>query len=85
MKEFGLQLYSIRDYFTTEESTKNAFLEMAKMGYTQAQTAGSYDYISAEKFKAYADAAGIDLFSTHYDYAKIKNDVEETVKYHKTI
>ena len=85
MKEFGLQLYSIRDYFTTEESTRNAFLQMAEMGYTQAQTAGTYDYISAEKFKQYADEAGIDLFSTHYDYGRIKNDIEGTVKYHKTI
>ena len=85
MKEFGLQLYSIRDHFTTEESTKEAFAKMAEMGYTTAQTAGVYAYISPEKFSEYAKEYGIDLFATHYDYELIKNDVEGTVKYHKTI
>ena len=47
MKEFGLQLYSVRDHMSTDENgVKEAFLELAKMGYTHAQTAGPYDFIS---------------------------------------
>ena len=61
MKHFGLQLYSIRDHFTTEEDTREAFLEMKKMGYSYAQTAGTYDYITAEKFARYAKEAGIEI------------------------
>lgn len=85
MKEFGLQLYSIRDYFTTEENTRESFRKLSEMGYTTAQTAGTYDYISAEKFSEYAKEFGIRTFSTHYDYSRIKNDIEGTVKYHKII
>ena len=42
MKHFGLQIYSIRDHFTTEEDTREAFLEMKKMGYSYAQTAEDF-------------------------------------------
>jgi len=85
MKEFGLQLYSIRDHFTTPEDTRESFKRMGECGYSHAQTAGTYDYISAEEFKALADEYGIELMGTHYDWSKICNNVEETVKYHKTI
>ena len=33
MKEFGLQLFSIRDHFENEEQIKEAFLEIKKYGY----------------------------------------------------
>ena len=85
MKQYGLQLFSIRDYFTTEENTRQSFLKMAEMGYKTAQTAGTYDYISPELFRRYADEAGIKLVATHYDYNRMLNDIEGTVKYHKTI
>ena len=39
MKEFGLQLWSIREHFKTVEDTKDAFSRIAAMGYTQIQTA----------------------------------------------
>ena len=39
MKEFGLQLWSIRDEFKDKESTRAAFKTIASYGYTQAQTA----------------------------------------------
>ena len=85
MREFGLQLYSIRDHFVTAESTRDAFLQMARMGYTSGQTAGTYSYIEPELFAKYAKEAGIELFGTHYEYGLIKNHFEETVKYHQTI
>lgn len=85
MKEFGLQIYSIRDYFTTEEDTKAAFAEMKKMGYSYAQTAGTYDYITPEKFAEYAKEAGIEICGTHYNWDRIRTDVEGTIAYHKTL
>ena len=85
MREFGLQLFSVRDKLTTECEVKETFMALSKMGYTTAQTAGTYDFISAEKFKEYADAAGIEMCGTHYSYDLIKNDIEGTVKYHNTI
>ncbi len=86
MKEFGLQLFSVRDHMTeTEQGVKEAFIELAKMGYTQAQTAGTYDFISPEKFAYYANEAGIKIVGTHYSWDRIKNDVEGTVAYHKAL
>ncbi len=85
MKEFGLQLWSIRDEFTTAERTRAAFRSMAEDGYTLAQTAGTYDYMPAEEFKKYADEAGIRICGTHYNWNRICNDVEGTVKYHRTL
>lgn len=85
MKKFGLQLWSIRDEFTTEENIKMAFLKMREFGYTEAQTAGTYDFIAPEKFREYADNAGIEIIGTHYSWERILNDFEGTVKYHKTL
>ncbi len=85
MKKYGLQIYSVRDQFTNEEDTKNAFLALAEMGYTSVQTAGTYDYISPEKFAQYAKDAGIEICGTHYNWDLIKGDVEGTIAYHKTL
>ena len=85
MKEFGLQIYSVRDHFTNPEDTKAALLALAKMGYSNIQTAGLYDYISPELFAEYVREAGLTVCGTHYDYNKIVNDVEGTVAYHKTL
>ena len=85
MKEFGLQLWSIRDEFTTPERTRAAFKKMQEYGYTLAQTAGTYDYISPEDFRKYADEAGIRLVSTHYNFDRICNDVEGTARYHEIL
>lgn len=85
MKEFGLQIYSIRDHFTNPEDTRESFRKMQEYGYSHAQTAGTYSYMPPEEFKALADEYGIKLMGTHYDWNLICNDVEGTVKYHKTI
>ena len=85
MKKFGLQIYSIRDHFTTEEDTAASFAKMKEYGYTQAQTAGTYSYISPEKFRALADENGIEIVGTHYDWNLICNDMEGTIAYHRTL
>ncbi|MBE6584336.1 MAG: sugar phosphate isomerase/epimerase [Ruminococcaceae bacterium] len=85
MKRFGLQIYSVRDHMADEQSLKQAFLELGKMGYTYAHTAGTYDFITPEKFAQYAKDAGIEVCGTHYNWDRIVNDVEGTVAYHKIL
>ncbi len=85
MKEFGLQLYSVRDHMESEEQIKDCFSELAKMGYTHVQTAGTYNFISPEKFGQYAREAGLEICGTHYDWDRIKNDIEGTVAYHRAL
>lgn len=75
----------VRDHMQDEAGVKETFLELAKMGYTQGQTAGTYDFISPEKYAQYAREAGIEICGTHYAWDRIKGDVEGTVKYHKAL
>ena len=85
MKEFGLQLYSVRDHMTDEEGIKETFQKLAEMGYTHGQTAGTYDFIAPEKFAQYAHEAGMTICGTHYSWDRIRDDVEGTVAYHKAL
>ena len=85
MKKFGLQIFSVRDHFTTVEDTKEAFIELKKMGYDYVQTAGTYDYITPEEFAKYAKDAGIEICGTHYNWDLIRNDVEGTIRYHEIL
>ena len=85
MKEFGLQLYSIRDHFTDAENTRESFRRMKECGYTHAQTAGTYSYIAPEELRALANEFGIRIMGTHYSWELICNDVPGTVRYHKIL
>lgn len=85
MKKFGLQLYSVRDHMTDEAGVRETFLKLAEMGYTSGQTAGTYDFISPEKFAEYANDAGIEICGTHYSWDRISDDIEGTVAYHKAL
>lgn len=85
MKEFGLQLWSIRDEFIDAERTREAFRKIGSFGYTLAQTAGTYDYVSPETFRAYADEAGVRIIGTHYSWERIRDDVAGTVRYHRIL
>ncbi len=85
MKEFGLQIYSIRASFTNAEDTRTAFRKMKEMGYSHAQTAGTYDYITAEEFAKIAKEEGIYFCGTHYNWDKIRFDVPGTIAYHKAL
>ena len=85
MKEFGMQIYSVRDHFTTVEDTRAALLALGKMGYSNIQTAGTYDYIAPELFAEYVKEAGMTVCGTHYNFDKIVNDVEGTIAYHKAL
>jgi sugar phosphate isomerase/epimerase len=70
---------------TDEAGVKEAFLKLAEMGYTVGQTAGTYDFISPEKYAQYAREAGIEICGTHYSWERIRNDIEGTVAYHKAL
>ena len=68
-----------------EAGIKETFLKLVEMGYTTGQTAGTYDFIAPEKFAEYAKEAGIKICGTHYNWDRIRNDVEGTVAYHKAL
>ena len=85
MKDFGLQLYSIRDQFTDEESTANAFKKIKEMGYSYAQTAYVYDFITPERFTELAHGAGITFCGTQCSWAKFSEDFDYMIEFNKTL
>ena len=80
-----MQLWSIRDEFQDKERARAAFKTISGYGYTQAQTAGTYDFIDPAEFKKYADDAGIRFVGTHYSWNRIQNDIKGTIAYHRTL
>lgn len=79
-ERLGLQLYTVRDYMQDEKAIDETFEKLAKIGYTEAQTAGNY--IENPVFVKLAEKHGIKIVGTHYDFGKIVNSPCETMKYH---
>ena len=82
-KKLGLQLYTVRDYMTDEKSLDSTFEKLVKMGYTEGQTAGA----NVEN-PAYAELAkkhGMSIVGTHYDFGKIVNSPDATMKLHDAL
>ena len=80
---YGLQLYSIRDY------SANDFLggiaKVAEMGYKYLEFAGFYGK-SAEEVKETMDSCGVVCSGTHSPLNDLlPENIMETIKYHKTI
>ncbi len=84
MKKFGLQLFTIRDYFDTEEDIRFAFRTIAEYGYSEGQTAGAFA-ISPEAYAAAAKDAGISICGTHYPWAKTKLETDDTMRVHEIL
>lgn len=80
--EYGLQLYSVRDF--TEKDLANTLEQVAKIGYKYVEFAGFFGH-SAEEVKAMLDANGLIVSGTHSGLADLENDFAGTVKYHHTI
>ena len=82
-KKLGLQLYTVRDYLNDEKSMDETFEKLVALGYTEGQTAG----LNVED-PAYAKLAakhGMTIVGTHYDYNKIVNAPEDTMKLHDAL
>lgn len=83
-KDLGLQLYSVRNFMTDENSVRETFKKLREIGYTEAQTAGAFPC----DVKAYADAAksaGIKIVGTHYAMPENPDDLDEYIEIHKIL
>lgn len=83
MKKLGLQLWTIRDVFKTEDEIKFAFNELAKYGYSEVETAGFP--IAPERMLEYAKEAGLSIVNTHYSWDEISGNLEKTIEFHKML
>ncbi len=80
--EYGLQLYSIRDF--TAKDMDYAIKEVAAMGYDYVEFAGFAGH-SAEAIAEMLDKYNIPCRSTHTGWLEVRDNFDATVKYHKTI
>lgn len=83
MKNLGIQLFTIRDFMKTEEDIRDSFERLAKMGYTQVQTAGCE--IPYEKFGALAKEFGLEIVGTHDDFELMVEDFDAALARHKAL
>ncbi len=81
--KLGVQLYSIREFMTTEEDIRKSFRKLKNLGYDQAQTAGCA--IPYTTFGQIAKEEGIEIVGTHDNFAKMKYDFAQAVADHKAL
>ena len=80
--EYGLQLYSVRDF--TEQDLEGTLKKVAELGYRYVEFAGFFGH-SAEEVKAMLDRYGLIVSGTHSGLGDLDADFDATVKYHKTL
>ncbi len=79
--KLGLQLYTARECIKDEQSLDAVIEKLVSMGYTQVQTAGW----ESENMAAICKKHGMEIVGTHYNFDKIQNEVEDTVRLHEKL
>ena len=83
MREYGIQLYSVRD--AMKEDVRGTLKKIADMGYTSVEFAGFFGH-SAEEIKGMLEETGLRISGTHSSFEDLRpSKIMETVAYHKTI
>lgn len=82
MREYGIQMYSIRDL--AEQSLDSALAAVAEIGYKYVEFAGFFGH-TAEEVKAMLDRYDLKVSGTHTQFWELENDFEATVAFHKAI
>ncbi len=83
MKDYGIQLYSVRD--AMKENMRETLKKIKDMGYKYVEFAGFFGH-SAEEVKAMLDETGLIISGTHSSWEDLRpSKIMETVAYHKTI
>ena len=72
LKNFGIQLYTLRDIIGKDP--KGVLKSLASFGYTQIESfegaQGIFWGMSNKEFKSYADSLGLTMVSSHFDMTK---------------
>lgn len=84
MKEFGLQIYSVRDKMTDSVSIRSTFKALREMGYSSIQTAGT-PAIPYEEYAALAAEAGLKIIGTHEDFDTMVHDFDRALEIHRIL
>ncbi|WP_395751993.1 sugar phosphate isomerase/epimerase family protein [Prosthecobacter sp.] len=79
----GLQLYSLRSQFKLR-GVPWTLDQVKQFGIKEVELAGTYD-LTAEQFKAELEKRELKAVSSHFPYARYKNDLDNVVKEAKTL
>lgn len=82
MKEYGIQLYSLRDI--TRDDMEGTLKRVSDIGYKYVEFAGFFGNC-AEKIKKWLDRYNLSCSGTHTGWQELVDDFDGTVKYHKII
>ncbi len=80
----GAQLYTMRNRCKTPEDLKSTMERLKKIGYDVAQASAICE-IEPELLRSYIDEIGLPITCTHTAFSKIKDNVEEVIRFHKII
>lgn len=83
MIKLGLQLFTVRDFMTTEEDIRECFGKIKAAGYDQIQTAGCA--IPYKRFGELAKEYGLEIVGTHDDFDMMLNDFDKALENHKLL
>ena len=84
MEKIGLQLYSIRNHFNTQEEISDTFKKLKALGYDQAEMAGSHG-LSYDRFYELAKEQGIEIIGTHDNFQEMCTDIDGMIAKHKQL
>ncbi len=76
----AVQMYTLRDYGTTEEQFQFA----ADSGFKQVETVGTHD-LSADEMNALLEETGLSVVSSHVDITTLRDDLESVVAFNEAV
>ncbi|MEN6313031.1 MAG: sugar phosphate isomerase/epimerase [Clostridiaceae bacterium] len=77
------QLYTLRDFLKTPEDIGQTLKRVKAIGYNAVQVSG-VGPIHPQVLRQLTDEAGVRICATHISYDRLKNDLDEVIKDHKT-
>ncbi len=83
IKNFGIQLWTVRDLIHTEEGIDDTFGKLAEMGYEELHTVGIPT--TAERYYELAAKHGLRICGTHWSWDDMMKDPEKVMADHKAM
>ena len=82
--KIGAQLYTVRDYCKSLEGLDETLCKVAKIGYSSVQLSGVAAY-EPGWMKERLDFYNLSADITHFDFKRISEDTENTIRHHDII
>lgn len=76
----AVQMYTLRDYGTTEEQFQFA----ADSGFRYVETVGTHD-LSADEMNALLEETGLQVVSTHVDLGTLRSDLQGVISFNEAV